>query len=262
MAADLIRLAVRKLSVTDITTIEAKIGNFIDQFPVQTALTQLEAALPQGAVIYLVGGAIRNLIIEFFHGRRPPIEDLDLFVDNVAGDLLLAEHLPAGRCRRTDLGGVRWEPAESIYSIDICLLRDFTIIKKYKLKPDLENLLSTLDFTMNTVVFDTGRGRLYERKALTDIQKRRMAFNTKMLYNRTATAYRTLLLRYKTGFMLSPGVFDFVKQAIDLATLTQVRQILATRFGSHTMRAIMDDFDRICAFEDFDDYVKHAEEID
>jgi hypothetical protein len=244
--------------VRDIITIEAKIGNFIDQNPVQTALTSLGAVLPQGAVIYLVGGAIRNLIIEFFHGRRPPIEDVDLFVDNVGGDILLTELLPAGRHRKTDLGGVRWKPAGSIFSVDICLLRDFTIIKKFGLKPHLDNLLNTLDFTMNTVVFDTGRGRLYERGALADIRKQRMAFNTQMLYNRTATAYRTLLLRYKTGFMLSPGVFDFVKQAIDLETLIKVRQILATRLGSRTMRAIMDDYDRICAFEYFDDYRRHA----
>jgi hypothetical protein len=166
--------------------------------------------------------------------------------------------LPAGRHRKTDLGGVRWKPAGSIFSVDICLLRDFTIIKKYGLKPHLDNLLNTLDFTMNTVVFDTGRGRLYERGALADIRKQRMAFNTKMLYNRTATAYRTLLLRSKTGFMLSPGVFDFVKQAIDLETLIKVRQILSTRLGSRTMQAIMDDYDRICAFEYFDDYRRHA----
>ena len=54
-----------------------------------------------------------------------------------------------------------------------------------------------------------------------------MAFNTKMLYNRIATAYRTLLLRYKTGFMLSQGVFDFVKQAIDLETLIKGRQLIS-----------------------------------
>jgi hypothetical protein len=241
------------LSLMDISTIEDKIGNFILEVPVRTALTHLKAVLPEGAILYLVGGAIRNLIIEAFHGYRPPIEDLDLFIDNVAGDILLMERLPAGRCLRTDLGGICWKPAGSIYSIDICLLRDFTIIKKYGLKPDLDNLMTALDFTMNAVVFDTGRGRLYERNALTDIRKRLMAFNTKMLYNRTATAYRVLLLRYKTGFMLSPGVFEFVKQAIDLETLTTVRQILAHRHGSRTMRAIMDDYDRISAFEHFDD---------
>jgi hypothetical protein len=88
-----------------------------------------------------------------------------------------------------------------------------------------------------------------------------MAFNTKMLYNRTATAYRAQLLRHKTGFMLSPGVFEIVKQAIDLETLTKVRQILASRHGSRTMRAIMDDYDRIRTFEYFDDYRRHALEV-
>ncbi|MGW8187278.1 MAG: hypothetical protein ACWGNK_08420 [Desulfobacterales bacterium] len=247
--------------MTDISTIEAKIGNFIFQVPVRTALTHLKSVLPEGAIIYLVGGAIRNLIIESFHGYRPLIEDIDIFIGNGAGGILLAELLPAGRCFKTDLGGIRWKPAGSIYSVDICLLRDFTIIKKYGLKPDLDNLLGALDFTMNTVVFDTGRGKLYERNALTDIRKRLMAFNTKMVYNRTASAYRALLLRHKTGFMLSPGVFEFVKQVIDLETLTKVRQILSNRHGSRTMRAIMEDYDRICAFKHFDDYRRYALEV-
>ena len=244
--------------MTDVNTIEAKIGNFIRQVPVRTALTHLKSLLPVGSILYLVGGAIRNLTIESFHGYRPPIEDIDLFIGNVAGDIPLADLLPARRCFITDLGGIRWKPPGSVYSIDICLLRDFTIIKKYGLKPDLDNLLTALDFTMNAVVFDTERGRLYERNALTDIRKRLMAFNTKMLYNRTATAYRALLLRHKTGFMLSPGVFEFVKQAIDIETLTKVRQILANRYGSRTMRTIMDDYDHISAFEHFNDYRRHA----
>lgn len=105
------------------------------------------------------------------------------------------------------------------------------------------------------------KGAKTRHNALTDIRKRRMAFNTKMLYNRNATAYRTLLLRHKTGFMLSPGVFDFVKHAVDLETLIKVRQILATRLGSRTMRAIMDDYDRICALNRLDDYWRHAPEV-
>jgi hypothetical protein len=38
--------------------------------------------------------------------------------------------------------GIRWKPAGLIYSVDICLLRDFTIIKKYGLEPDLDNFIN------------------------------------------------------------------------------------------------------------------------
>lgn len=246
------------MRVTGKQVIEGKIADFISRQPVREALAYLADALPGGAVIYLVGGAIRNLILEVFHGRCLSIDDIDLFVGGVAEDIHLAEIFPEERCITTDLGGVRWKPAGSAYDIDICLLKDFIIIKKYRLDPHLENLLDSLDFTMNTLAFDIHSRRLHERNALTDIQKQVMAFNTLRLYTKTTIAYRTLVLRHKTGFTLSQDVFDFVKKAIDLDTLMAVKQILNTRFGKNRMQAILDDYDGICSFGGFDDYRRHA----
>lgn len=248
------------MNVTGEQSTERKIADFVSQQPIREALDYLIDSLPEGAVIYLVGGAIRNLIIEVFHGRSPPIDDIDLFVSVVSDDFHLAEILPDDRFIITDIGGVRWRPARSTYDIDICLLQDFIIIKKYHLAPVLQNLIGAIDFTMNTVVYDICNQKLYERNALADIQKRLLAFNTRKLYTKTAIAYRTLLLRYKTGFALSQDVFYFVKQLIDLDTLMAVKQILSTRFGKDRMHVILDDYDRICSFCSFDDYSRHAPE--
>jgi tRNA nucleotidyltransferase/poly(A) polymerase len=248
------------MSEADKHAIEGKIAELISQHTVREALAYLADALPGGAVIYLVGGAIRNLTIEFFHHRRLSTDDIDLFVGGVAEDIHLAEIFPEERFVSTDLGGVRWKPAGSAYDIDICLLKDFIIIKKYRLDPRLENLLDSLDFTMNTVAFDIRSRRLHESNALADIQKQVMVFNTLRLYTKTTIAYRTLVLRHKTGFTLSQDVFDFVKKAIDLDTLMAVKQILNTRFGKNRMQAILDDYDGICSFGSFDDYRRHAAE--
>lgn len=248
------------MNQTDKQAIEGKITGLIAHQPVREALVSLTDVLPGGAVIYLVGGAIRNLIIEFFHDRSLSIDDIDLFVGGVDADIRLTEVLPEERIVTTDLGGVRWKPAGSAYDIDICMLKDFVIIKKYRLDSHLENLLDSIDFTMNTVAFDIRSRRLYERNALLDIQKRVMAFNTQKWYTKTVTAYRTLLLRHKTGFTLSQEVYDFVKQAIDLDTLMEIKQILNTRYGKNKMQAIMDDYDVICSFGSYDDYHCHATE--
>jgi len=240
--------------VTSQNVIEEKIAAFISQHSVRKALDYLIDLLPDGAVIYLVGGAIRNLIIEVYHGRRLLTDDIDLFIGGLPDDIQVSEIFRDERFIATDLGGLRWTPVGSVYDIDICLLKDFILIKKYELTPHLENLLDTLDFTMNTVVYDIRSRQLYARKALEHIQKQVMVFNTRKLYTKTAIAYRTLLLRYKTNFALAQDVFDFVKQAIDLETLMAVKQILGTRFGKNRMLNILADYDRICSYVNFDNY--------
>lgn len=240
--------------------LEAKVGEFLSEEPLRQNLRCLADALPQRTCIFLVGGAIRNLCIEVFHGRRPVIDDIDLFVDDAGGGIALPEILPAGSFATTDLGGIRWEPAGLSVAVDICLLKDFVIIKKYRLNPDLENLLAALDFTMNTLVFDLRSEKLHQRRALSDIRRRSMVFNTPMLYTRTSVAYRIMLLRHKTGFMLSPAVFRYVKEVVDLEMISEVQRILTARFGRMKMRTILADYDRICSYRDYDDYRRDAAE--
>jgi hypothetical protein len=245
------------VTATSKKVIEAKIVEFISQQPIQEALGYLSEVLPGDADVYLVGGAVRNLIIEIFHGCRPSIDDIDLFIGGIPDDLQLIKILPEKDIIATDLGGVRWNPAGSPYDIDICLLKDFIIINKYGLAPEIESLLKSLDFTMNTVVFDINSLKLHERRALKHIKKRLMAFNTHKIYTKTAITYRVLLLKFKTDFSLSEDVFNFVKKEIDFDTLTVVKYIILKRFGKTVTRLILDDYDYLCSFPNFDEYYQN-----
>jgi hypothetical protein len=247
-----------RMRVTDKKAIEETIEGFISQPSIREALARLADALPEDAVVYLVGGALRNLTIGVFHGQCPSIDDVDLFIGGVADNMHLSELMPDAALTHTDLGGVRWNPQGSPCPIDICLLKDFIIIKKYGLAPHLDNLLGTLDFTMNAMAYDIRERRLHQRNAFVHIRSRTMEFNTRKLYTKTTIAYRTLLLRHKTNFILSHDVFDFMKQEVDLETLTEVKQILRARFGKRKGRIILRDYDRICSFGSFEDYTRYA----
>jgi len=49
-------------------------------------LVRLRRRLPMGAGILIVGGAIRNIIIELIHGNAPETNDIDLFISGIPGD--------------------------------------------------------------------------------------------------------------------------------------------------------------------------------
>jgi hypothetical protein len=236
------------------TDIEQRVASFLGGHDVKGGLSELQQRLPAGAAVYLVGGAIRNLAIEAVHGRRPKIQDLDLFINRVGDDAVLSKWFPQGQIEITDLGGIRWRPAGCPYDLDLWLMKDFVVLAKLKLAPTLENLLSTLDFTMNTLVYDLKQGRLHQRNALPDIERRILEFNTRVFYTRLAICYRCLLLRHKIDFEFSEAVFGFLRWEVDLETLEAARQLFRVRHGKVFARRILEDYDRVCTSRDYQEY--------
>jgi len=201
-----------------------------------------------------LGGGIRNRVTKMIHGRSPPIEDIDIFLGNCH---VLPPLQPA---TVTDLGGLQWHPGTCPVSFDICLLKDFVILRKNRLTPSLDNLMASIDFTMNTLVYDVRPRRLHAGGAIKDIQKRLMEFHSPVFFSRPLTAYRILLLRSKTGFMLSSTTFQFIKQQVDLDILMSLKKILASRYPREGRKAFLQEYDRICAFPDYHTYVTKAPE--
>lgn len=232
------------------------IENFIRQDSLNISIVRLWRALGAGAVVYLVGGAIRDIAIRAIHGRQIQVKDIDLFIEGVESLGALQPQLAGDRFETTDLGGLRWHPHDSKYPFDLCRMKDFVVLKKYGWAPNLDNLLACIDFTIDAVAYDIGAGELFERGAIADIERRWLAFNTRQFYSRTAVAYRVLWLIYRTDFTLSPGVFDFLRSGIDLDTLTKVKAIFVFRKGKLVARRILKEYDRLSAFHNYSDYCR------
>jgi hypothetical protein len=133
-------------------------------------------------------------------------------------------------------------------------MKEFVVLVRLKLSPTLENLLSTIDFTMNTLVFDLTQHRLLQKNALRDIRQRLVAFNTRVFYTPLAVCYRCLLLRRKTGFAFSKAVYRFLRREVDIDTLEAMRQLLRVRQGKALARQILNDYDRVCTSRDYAQY--------
>ncbi len=239
---------------------EPIILNYFSRNDIAGPLDYLQHCIPAGARLFVAGGAIRNLLIQTIHGSAPETRDIDLFIGDLHPDVSLECALDGQQRDLTELSGVRWLPESSTLAFDICRLSDFVIINKYKLAPSLENLLQTLDFTINAIVFDVGARQLYENGCLAAIRGRQLDFNTTYKMNKRLLAYRILLIRFKTGFILADRVFNFLKYRLDIDTIRPLRGLLINKQGHEMGRAIMDDYNRICSYADHRTYLLKASE--
>jgi len=235
-------------------TVESAVKQFISRPDTSAVINRLCDNLPKGAVLYLVGGAIRNLIIRLVFGSAPQTGDIDLFISGLPDDFSLTGLLEGEVFDKTDLGGVRWHPKSSDVTFDLCLLPKFVLVQKYRLQPTLENLLNCIDFTINAIVFDVAAGKLYERKCTEAIENRCMDFNTYRFYTKQLLAYRILLIRRKTGFMLSEKIFSYMKHQISLSDLSDLKALFKQKLGKNKASVLMSDYDNLCSFGNYAEY--------
>lgn len=235
--------------------VERKIQAFFQNDQVLPFLKQLQSLLPDHSDLLITGGAVRNIIIQQTHGWSPRTLDIDIFIRCPDKDLDLGQILENQEIRQTDLGGIRWMPASSLYSFDLCLLKNFIIIQKYNLPPTRETLLAVVDFTANAAIFDFEQQKLFEHNCIDAVKKQLLDFNTTRIYTKLLLAYRTLLIRYKTQFMLSKQIFQFIKTAIDIDLLVSLKNLFLSKQSRETVDFLLDDYNQICGCKDYKTYI-------
>ena len=241
------------------STLADRIAAFLEKDELRIPLQALEKQLPDTADVYIVGGSLRDVVIRECHGNGPVTEDIDIIIGNLGEATIAQSGMPAGRCEPTELGGVRWLPERTRFAFDLSRLQDFLIFRKFNLQPNLENLLASLDFTCNAIIFDRKSATLNENGCVQAIRRRLLDFNTTMFYNRETITYRALLLWFKTGFILSKAVFEFLKTRVDMQVLTFVKARLSVRLSPEQAKTVLNDYVRISGFSDYGRYRSWAE---
>ena len=238
----------------DLHTIEAEILRFFNSPEHAAPIAHLRRQLPDEAVVYVVGGAIRNFIMTRIWGQAPPTEDIDVFIGNLPENYPLDQRFKGEAVEHTELDGLRWMPTTSSFVFDLCLLPKFVVLQRYRLPPTLENLLGCIDFSINASVLDINAGILHERQCVTAIKNRLMGFNTHRFYTKQLLAYRVLLIRHKIGFAVSQSVFSFLKHQLALPDLADLNSLFRSKLGKRRTRELMADYDRICSFRTYAEY--------
>ena len=232
-----------------------KIESFTRRKDISEPLKYLCDKLPAQADFYIAGGALRNVIIEIVHGYRPEILDIDVMIGNLRKEFSISNVLAQERYRFTDFGGVRWFPKDSAFSLDLSLLENFLPIKKFHLAPTLENLLKTIDFNVNAVIYDFKDEALHERFILKTIRKKRVGFNSGWFYDKLLLAYRLLVIRHKINFYFSEQAFKFIRDSIAFDSVNALMNIMIAKLGKTEAERIIDEYDRICVYKSYEEYI-------
>jgi hypothetical protein len=233
-----------------------KIIEFVSQEDISKPLDFLIRVLPQRTSLLIIGGALRNFIIKQFYGDAPPTQDIDIVLGNLEKEFSMEKILMGEKFKNTDFGGIRWYPNESSFSFDVSLLDNFLPIKKFHLDPDIDNLLATIDFNVNALLFDVKKNYFYEKGAINAIKEKTIGLNAEKTYDKGFLAYRLLLIRHKIGFYPSREAYRFLRAVVDLDMILWIKKTLESKVGKELSNNILADYDRICLYKSYENYKK------
>lgn len=237
------------------------IKRFLSQDDLCIPLDHLRRNLPDSARLLVIGGALRNLILENIGGKAPRTEDIDVIIADSPLNFHFRNTLKNQRFRRTELRGVRWFPPDSGYSFDLSFLSDFVTLRYFSMESTVENLLSVIDFNVNAVIYDTKNEVLIEKNIFQALSGRVMDFNTTRIVDTLLIAYRLLILRNKLNFFLSERTFHFLRNAVDVNTLISLKSVLNGKLGKERAEAILKDYDAICSFTRYETYCRSFRDL-
>lgn len=243
-------------SYPDIGSVKISIQEFAQRPDIKNVFDFLIPRLPGKAEIYIVGGAIRNLIMKEIHGWSPVTSDIDLYIEGIDRIQNIRRVLAQEKITKSSLGGIRWFPEKNDFYFDICLLSDFIIIKGFNLKPTLDNLILNIDFNVNAIVFDIKKENIYERNCISSVSDRVIDFNSNLIYDKLITVYRILLFCEKLRFFLSERMFYYIKTAVDIDLLISLKRAYISNLGKQKAKEILKWLNRICKYRDYGSYQK------
>ncbi|MFO7666380.1 MAG: hypothetical protein R6V76_07170 [Desulfobacterales bacterium] len=241
-------------SYPDIDSVKKCVLKFVLRQDINDAFDFLVGRLPDKAEIFIVGGAIRNLIMKKIHGWSPVTADIDLFITGINSIHSIRKILWQEKITKTALGGIRWFPEKNDYCFDLCVLSDFIIFRGFNLKPTLDNLILDIDFNVNSVVFDMKKRDIYERNCIGSISDRVIDFNSDLIYDKLITVYRILLFCEKLRFFLSERIFYYIKTAVDIDLLISLKRAYVSNLGKEHSKEILKCYNRICKYKNYEAY--------
>lgn len=191
---------------------------------VRDAVFSVSSAFPGARGVFLVGGAIRDKLLD-----QVTFKDLDFVVDVQASDFHLAR-LPDAR--RNFFGGLTFKLRDC--GVDVWPLCDTYHIKNFGLNPTVDNLLAGAPFNLDRIAFEVRTRCLFELGFFDGLRERKIVYAPPRSYLEPVQAARCILLRRKTGFSLDGSAVELLAR---VASLLQGSDQVAIQIHEFLLRA-------------------------
>jgi len=179
-------------------------------------LALLCSSFPRNWSIYMMGGVLRDLLLQELREIKVCNADVDLVINGAESSTELCDKLRDYRIRQNDFGGAKCQVSPSGVIFDVWRISDHVGMSSAPEPHTIEQLLRHNLLNVDAALIDLQTGYLYNLGCIEAIQKREIALiGPEGISNRLASpqAAHIILIAFKTGFGLSIEALEFVREA-------------------------------------------------
>jgi hypothetical protein len=168
--------------------------------------------------LVIVGGAIRDLVLQTVFSKALPILDIDIVVLHQFDETAVIKGLGPKNCKRNTFGGIKWTGVEE-FDVDVWAApKQAEMLGTKKTTPfDVCEVLRLLDFNVNAGAYLPNSRAPLLSPLLNATQTLEIEFNNGLLGPTQIQLARILHLEWQLttfGFSLSKGLNDWCKNAV------------------------------------------------
>jgi hypothetical protein len=183
-------------------------------------LSLILSAFPTNCRFYIMGGLLRNLMIEEIRGLRVRSADVDLVVDGVVSKDELVARVRGYCIRENDFGGAKCQVRPEGIVFDVWRIEDHVTMSSTPRPHTVDQLLKHNLLDVDAILLDLQTYDLYDYGCQAAIQRGSISLLGKEGISNdfaAAQAAHIILTTFKTGFELSREALHLVRQICESA---------------------------------------------
>lgn len=157
---------------------------------------------------YILGGFIRDSVLQVLYDYKFPLNDLDILVDDDYFKIKSRNFLEKNKSR---FGGMKFKYPELEFDIDLFSMGNvFFLNQNPGIEKNLENVLRGCDISTSALAYDFQENKIYEHNAIRDIYNKEI----NLLQNNgqiAPTIARLILHADKMGFKIGKSGIDYIR---------------------------------------------------
>ncbi len=177
--------------------------------------------------VYIVGGFVRDSILQILYDYNFPINDLDVLIEDSDFDNVFKKY----QKNKSRFGGLKFNYGS--FEMDVFEMSNIFYLKDFpREEKTLESFLERVDVSTSAFAYDFGKDRLYENCALKDVKNKKI----NLLNDQgevAPTIVRLILHSDKMGFEIGESGLKYIKENYSPEIDSEIRAFLMSKKIPH-----------------------------